>query len=102
MLPDDGRQMIHVLVRRRFLCTSSRANAWHCAVAWCPASCSDLNDCHLAFELMLWSSVSRWMLNECVGWMDAGGAGDRVEAMVMDSRYVVGQLCSPGRVTLTQ
>jgi len=34
--------------------------------------------------------------------MDAGGAGDRVEAMVMDSRYVVGQLCSPGRVTLTR
>ena len=36
------------------------------------------------------------------GWMDAGGVGDRVEAMVMDSRYVVSQLCAPGRVTLTQ
>ena len=49
--------------------------------------------------------IATWHFNSCAlvlsQSMDAGGAGDRVEAMVMDSRYVVGQLCSPGRVTLT-
>jgi len=57
MLPDDERQMLHVLVRRRFICMSSPAHGRHRAVAAfdCrPALCSvDPYNCHLTFQLDL-------------------------------------------------